>query len=239
VRKAVIGRGSLCETWPVLDDDPGLQRDHPLAHPSRARLFAALTELRRVAKTAELAERVELHPNGARIHLERLEEAGLVARVRLQGARGRPAHARMVAPDARPGGREPRAYRDVARWLARSLNARRMSLRGLEQTGREVGRELAPSGCAPSVEAIEQVLAALGFAPYVQSRDQERMTIRLGNCPYRDAARENQAAICALHKGVTRGLLDILAPDAKLERFVPRDPASAGCTIGLRLRAAR
>jgi predicted ArsR family transcriptional regulator len=65
------------------------------------------------------------------------------------------------------------------------------------------------------------------------------MTIRLGNCPYRDAARENQAAICALHKGVTRGLLDILAPDAKLERFVPRDPASAGCTIGLRLRAAR
>lgn len=235
----MIGRGSLCETWPVLDDDPGLQRDHPLAHPSRARLFAALTELRRVAKTAELAERVELHPNGARIHLERLEEAGLVARVRLQGARGRPAHAWMVAPDARPGGREPRAYRDVARWLARSLNARRMSLRGLEQTGREVGRELAPSGCAPSVEAIEQVLAALGFAPYVQSRDQERMTIRLGNCPYRDAARENQAAICALHKGVTRGLLDILAPDAKLERFVPRDPASAGCTIGLRLRAAR
>ena len=235
----MIGRGSLCETWPVLDDDPGLRRDHPLAHPSRARLFATLTDLRRVAKTAELAERVELHPNGVRIHLERLEEAGLVARVRLQGARGRPAHACMVAPDARPGGRAPRAYRDVARWLARSLNARRMSLRGLEQTGREVGRELAPSGCAPSVEAIEQVLAALGFAPYVQSRDEERMTICLGNCPYRDAASENQAAICALHKGVTRGLLDILAPDAKLERFVPRDPASAGCMIGLRLRAAR
>jgi predicted ArsR family transcriptional regulator len=114
-----------------------------------------------------------------------------------------------------------------------------MSLRGLEQTGREVGRELAPSGAAPSVEAIEQVLAALGFAPYVQSHDQDRMTICLGNCPYRDAARENQAAICASHKGVTRGLLDILTPDAKLERFVPRDPARAGCVIGLRLPAAR
>ena len=223
----------------MLDDDPELRRDDALAHPSRARLFAVLTELRRVAKTTELAERLELHPNGVRIHLERLEEAGLVSRMRVQGARGRPADAWMVAPDARPGGRPPRAYRDVARWLARSLNARRMSLRGLEHTGREVGRELAPSGTAPSVEAIEQVLAALGFAPYVQSRDADRMTICLGNCPYRDAAAENQAAICALHKGVTRGLLDILAPDAKLERFVPRDPASAGCVIGLRLPAAR
>jgi len=223
----------------MLDDDPELRRDDALAHPSRAGLFATLTELRRAAKTAELAERLELHPNGVRIHLERLEEAGLVSRVRVQGARGRPAHAWMVSPDARPGGRAPRAYRDVARWLARSLNTRRMSLRGLEQTGREVGRELAPSGAAPSVEAIEQVLAALGFAPYVQSRDEDRMTICLGNCPYRDAASENQAAICALHKGVTRGLLDILAPGAKLERFVPRDPASAGCLIGLRLPAAR
>ena len=106
-----------------------------------------------------------------------------MSRVRVQGPRGRPAHAWMVAADARPGGQAPRAYRDVARWLARSLNARRMSLRGLEQTGREVGRELAPSGAAPSVEAIEQVLAALGFAPYVQSRDEDRMTICLGNCP--------------------------------------------------------
>lgn len=223
----------------MIDDEPELRRGDALAHPSRAGLFAALTELRRAAKTAELAERLELHPNGVRIHLERLEEAGLVSRVRVQGPRGRPAHAWMVAADARPGGQAPRAYRDVARWLARSLNARRMSLRGLEQTGREVGRELAPSGAAPSVEAIEQVLAALGFAPYVQSRDEDRMTICLGNCPYRDAASENQAAICALHKGVTRGLIDILAPDARLERFVPRDPASAGCVIGLRLPAAR
>ena len=81
---------------------PNCGRDDALAHPSRAGLFAALTELRRVAKTAELAERLELHPNGVRIHLERLEEAGLVSRVRVQGPRGRPAHAWMVAPTPGP-----------------------------------------------------------------------------------------------------------------------------------------
>ena len=223
----------------MLDDDPELRRGDALAHPSRARLFAALSELRRVAKTAELAELLELHPNGVRIHLERLEEAGLVSRVRVQGARGRPAHAWMVAPDARPGGRAPRAYRDVARWLARSLNARRMSLRGLEQTGREVGRELAPTDAAPSVEAIEQVLAALGFAPYVQSHDEDRMTICLGNCPYRDAAQRTRRRSARCTKASRVGFSTSSPPTPSSNDSSPGIPRRPGCVIGLRLPAAR
>jgi hypothetical protein len=46
--------------------------------------------------------------------------------------------------------------------------------------------------------------------------------------------RENQQAICALHKGITRGLLDVLHADAKLAGFVPYDPNEAGCLIELR-----
>ena len=56
--------------------------DDVLAQPTRARLFRLLGELRRPAATEELAARVELHPNGVRTHLERLREAGLVARER-------------------------------------------------------------------------------------------------------------------------------------------------------------
>jgi predicted ArsR family transcriptional regulator len=59
-----------------------------LAQPTRARLFALLTELRRPAPTEELAERVGLHPNGVRTHLERLHEVGLVSRERERLGRG-------------------------------------------------------------------------------------------------------------------------------------------------------
>ena len=51
-----------------------------LAQPTRAQLFRVLGELGRAATTVELAERLRLHPNGVRIHLERLERDGLVAR---------------------------------------------------------------------------------------------------------------------------------------------------------------
>jgi hypothetical protein len=43
--------------------------------------------------------------------------------------------------------------------------------------------------------------------------------------------RENQAVICGLHRGLVRGMLDQLAPNATLDRFVPHDPDRAGCEI--------
>jgi predicted ArsR family transcriptional regulator len=142
----------------------------------------------------------------------------------------------VVASQAKSGthsGHAPRAYRDLGRWLARSIDAPSISLTGLERTGRQIGREIAPSEAALGLEAVERALASLGFAPFVQSGQRDRLTFCLANCPYRDAVRENQPALCALHKGITRGLLDELAPGNKLERFVPQDPAQARCVIEL------
>ena len=51
-----------------------------LTQPTRARLFAILGELRHPAATEELAKALGLHPNGVRLHLERMLEAGLVQR---------------------------------------------------------------------------------------------------------------------------------------------------------------
>jgi predicted ArsR family transcriptional regulator len=217
----------------MLDADPEISRDDALAQPSRARLLELLSELRRAASTKELAALLDMHPNGVRIHLERLEDAGLVVRARIRGPRGRPADVWTVAPDARPGGQRPGAYRDLGRWLARSIAARSTSPRDLERTGRTIGHELAPSDAGVGPEAVERALAALGFAPFVHSRQGDRLTICLGNCPYRDVVRENQPTICALHKGITRGLLDVLAPGTKLDKFVPHDPVQAGCLVEL------
>jgi predicted ArsR family transcriptional regulator len=208
--------------------------DDVLAQPTRSRLFALLAELKRPAGTVELAERLDLHPNGVRIHLERMEQAGLVERAQVRHQRGRPPDAWTIAADARPGGSAPRAYQDLGRWLARALRSRQRGLRSIEETGRQIGRELAPQGTAPNPAGFQAALTALGFQPTAKLHEDHGVTFCLGNCPYRDAVRENQPAICALHKGITRGLLDVLAPEAKLSGFVPHDPDQAGCLIELR-----
>jgi predicted ArsR family transcriptional regulator len=202
-----------------------------LAQPTRRRLFAELSENGGAASTDELAARLGLHPNGVRSHLARLAGAGLVIRRRVALPRGRPRDEWAVAPGARPGGDPPRAYGALAAWLARSIPAEPARLREVEALGREVGRDLVTGGDGPPERAIADAMAALGFQPEVARTGDGRLGCRLGNCPYRDAVRARQDVVCTLHRGITRGLLDRLAPAASLARFVPRDPERAGCEI--------
>ncbi len=208
--------------------------DDALAQPTRARLFKLLSELRRPAGTEELARGVDLHPNGVRVHLEQLRTAGLVARERTRQARGRPRDMWVISPDARPGGEAPSGYADLGRWLARVISPGKTSLRTVEVRGREIGRELAPDGPCAAEEKLHATLVSLGFAPRRETDAQGELTYRLCNCPYRDAVRESPEVVCALHRGVTRGLLDVLTPETQLAGFVPRDPYLAGCLIQLR-----
>lgn len=203
-----------------------------LAQPTRARAFAWLVEHRGAASTEELAGALRLHSNGVRRHLERLSAAGLVERHRSSGGRGRPGDRWAVAAGAHPGGERPTGYADLSRWLARATPASRRRVREVEETGREIGRELAPRESEDPVEAFRQVIAALGFQPELQA-EAGGFVCRLENCPYRDSARENPEIVCGMHRGITAGLLAGLEPKAELQRFEPHDPDRAGCLIGV------
>jgi predicted ArsR family transcriptional regulator len=212
-----------------------VRRADALAQPTRAQLFALLSELRRPAGTDELAQRLDLHPNGIRLHLERLETDGLVLRGRERQARGRPRDTWSIRPDAQPGGDPPTAYADLGRWLVRAISAGGTRVRDVEATGRQIGRELAPHASGVSAEAeIHGVLVAMGFQPHRRLDDRGTLTYCLANCPYRDAVRERQSVVCGLHRGITRGLLDSVDPKTRLSAFVPKDPDIAGCEITLR-----
>jgi predicted ArsR family transcriptional regulator len=213
--------------------DPAV-RDDALAQASRARLFRLLGELQRPASTEELAERLGLHPNGVRTHLERLREAELVVRDRERRPRGRPRDVWTIDPQAGPSGDPPGAYADLSRWLVRTIAARKSRVRDVESMGHEIGRELAEQGEAGSPEErMHQALATLGFRPARAIDRDGKVDYTLANCPYRDAVRENQSVTCALHRGLTRGLLAGISPDTELTAFVPRDPDTAGCLIEL------
>jgi predicted ArsR family transcriptional regulator len=208
--------------------------DDVLAQPTRARLFGLLGELKRPAGTVELAEHLNLHPNGVRIHLERMERAGLVARARSRQARGRPRATWTRAAAPRPRGRPPPAYADLGRWLARAIAPGKNRLRDIESAGCRIGRELAPQDAsAPAEQRMHDALVALGFQPKRETATAGTLSYRLCNCPYRDAARENPQVICTLHRGMTRGLLDAIDPHTTLTGFVAKDPFKAGCLIEL------
>jgi predicted ArsR family transcriptional regulator len=215
-------------------DLPSVPKDE-LAQPTRARIFALLSEMGRAAGTEELAERLRLHPNGVRVHLDILENGGLVHRERVRQSRGRPRDQWTISPTALPGGRSPSGYAQLGGWLVRALANAKVGIREIEATGREIGRGIAPDDeTVPAEHRLYEALAALGFRPTRTIDAPDRVTYCLDNCPYRDVVREKQAVVCALHRGVTRGMLDTIDPKTKLVGFVIEDPETAGCQIQIR-----
>lgn len=206
--------------------------DDVLAHPLRARLFETLAGLRRPATTHELAERLDRHPNTVRMQLQRLADGGLLERRRMPQTRGRPRDEWAIAADAEPAGLAPAAHGQLGRWLARAVGSEPVWLERIEAAGREIGRELAPAEEGRGVAAtMLDALTAMGFQPRLHREGAAQLRYVLGNCPYRDAVRDNQPVVCSLHRGITRGLLDRMDAKAELTDFVARDPYTAGCLI--------
>jgi predicted ArsR family transcriptional regulator len=215
-------------------DDATFVPDDPMSQRTRAAIVRLLGDLRRPARTDEIADRLRRHPNSIRNHLERLEAAGLVDRLTVSRTRGRPHFEWTLPADPVPGREPPTAYRDLARWLARATATGNTELGDIEATGRAIGRETSPSDASESPPAaLRTVLAALGFQPTRSDEADGRTNYSLRNCPYRDVVAETQPLVCVLHRGITSGLLERLAPGSELVAFVPQEPHVAGCLIAV------
>ena len=203
-----------------------------LAQPTRARIFEELVERKGGVRIEQLAELLGLHPSAVRQHLERLLAAGLVERTPISAGRGRPHFEWSVAPDAEPGDAPPTGYSELSAWLTELSGTGATAIRRARRTGRRIGAEIAPAdaGSDPA-ETFQSAVAALGFGPRPGRKRSGRLTYRLENCPYRKAAEQNPEVVCALHRGLTEGLLDVIAPEAELTDFRPKDPCDAGCLL--------
>jgi predicted ArsR family transcriptional regulator len=211
--------------------DQTLRRHRALADPSRARILGELADAGPL-DARELAERVGLHVNTVRVHLNALAEAGLVESETLppQG-RGRPRVAyRASAAAGDEGGRR---YRLLAEILT-ALVARFGPDTGeqLEEIGDAWGHYLveapAPFASLSEEEAVARVLdllAEVGFQPRLEQGKRGRR-ILMRPCPFLELARSHQDVICPIHLGLIRGALAELGAKTratKLEPFVRPD----------------
>jgi predicted ArsR family transcriptional regulator len=206
--------------------------DDVLSQPTRARLFGLLSSLKRAAATDELAKSLDLHPNGVRQHLETLADAGLVVREQENVGRGRPRDVWAIDPNAKPGGSAPTGYAELSRWLIAAIDGGPVNPQRIEERGRAIGAGLADVGGHADPETrFFDALSAMGFQPSRRPGKNGEMTYCLENCPYREAALERQSVVCALHKGITSGILSQVDPETTMTGFKIKDPVKAGCEV--------
>ena len=192
--------------------------------PTRREIYLFARDAGTVGVTAgAVAERFALHPNVARHHLEKLTGGGYldveIAKPTADGparAAGRPSKRYLAGPlDATLA--LPLKHDD----LLNGLLARALDTLGTEQAealaddvGFEYGTTLAarmdPTEGRRSVQAalaaVADALTAHGFAAHTESRD-GRLAIVSECCPFGETAQRYPHVVCALDRGMIRGML--------------------------------
>ncbi len=210
-----------------------------LADDRRREIVELLGAARSGCDVAELAARLELHPNTIRWHLGILADAGVVDSYPAgRGSPGRPRIVYTLRRAAIDRGREE--YRLLATMLAATVAGEPAGGTRAEAAGRVWGGYLvrrAPPGMRvpeeESVAEIARILDEQGFAPEVDGGE-----LRMRRCPFHELAEQYPSVVCATHRGLIAGALGELRSPLRVGELRPF-AAPGVCTVRLEPVRAR
>jgi predicted ArsR family transcriptional regulator len=208
--------------------------------PTRREIYLYLREGTAGHTCSEVAEHFALHPNVARHHLDKLAAGGYLGVELARGeSAGRPSK-RYQAREAPGHGLTFPPRRDdlLATLLARSLQmlpddeAAAMA----EEVGFDYGRVLAGKmgpteghrSMRTAVNAVADALTAHGFAAHAEA-DGESLQIISEQCPFGEAAQQFPHVVCAVDRGMIRGMLAGLYGETHPHFSATRPAGDATC----------
>lgn len=213
-----------------------------LADETRFHILMLISDADEPVSAQQVADSLSLHPNTVRPHLERLREVGFLELVqRSDGRVGRPQHLYVVAPDAPTFGVEPKSQRVAAAVMAETLASLidriELSPDDAAEVGRAWGREVEVRSSerdkegsvlmkpADPTSTLVNDFSRLGFEPTGTVEE-----VFFGECPFRQIADLHPEIVCAAHRGICEGILDVEGHGATVETFSSR-PESGRCSV--------
>lgn len=171
---------------------------------------------------ATIAQRLGIHANTARFHLEILSDEGRVELVASdhQG-RGRPPQRYRAVRTMDPSG--PRRYRILAEVLAETLthdpNPAASAVRAGQAWGRRHAQTVSMDATDKDpVRLLMQLLDTIGFAPERQSGERHNV-VSLRHCPFLEVAADHREVICPLHLGLMQGAMEVWNADLTVDQL--------------------
>ena len=201
-----------------------MDRDHELsavlADETRYQIYRAIAERPAEDVTvAAIAARFGLHPNVARMHLSKLEQAGfLTTGFRRRSGGGRPAKLYRLSELVVTFGFPPRRYELLSRLALEALSAGGSldnALRACREMGATEGRHAlaaevrAPQGAAAAADLVQRVAEDQGLLPEVAWRD-EGLEVVINNCTFRELSSADPDLVCAMHRAFLEGVLAVV-----------------------------
>lgn len=195
---------------------------------SRLRILQLLQDATGELGVQDIAERVALHANTVRFHLDRLVTEGLVLRhVEERSEPGRPRLAFTAAPRT-DSSRDQRSYRLLAQILASFVtgavpDAPAQATEAGRRWGHYLTERPAPYRRTTEQEAVAELLRTLdevGFRPEL-SPEGPHGRVLLRHCPFLEVAEEHRDVVCSVHLGLMQGALAEMRAPVTADRLEP------------------
>jgi predicted ArsR family transcriptional regulator len=201
-----------------------VDRDHELsavlADETRYRIYRCIAERPHDDVTvADVAGQFELHPNVARMHLAKLEQAGfLLTDFRRNSTGGRPAKLYRLSEMVVTFGFPPRRYELLSRLALHALSAggsRDDALRVCREAGAAEGRRVmaaeaqAPADGPGAAELVRRVADEQGLLPEVTWLD-HHLQVVVNNCTFHELSGGDPDLVCSMHRAFLEGVLEVV-----------------------------
>jgi predicted ArsR family transcriptional regulator len=214
-----------------------VDRDHELsavlADDTRYHIYRWIAERPGTDVTvADVSAEFGLHPNVARMHLAKLEQAGFLATgFRRAAGGGRPAKLYRLSDKVVTFGFPPRRYELLSRLALDALAAggtRDDALRVCREAGAAEGRRALAGDAEPPRDqaAVAGLVTAIaeeqGLLPQVDWQD-GALSIVVNNCSFRELSGADPDLVCAMHRAFLEGILQVSTAGLGPLRIDPGD----------------
>ena len=193
-----------------------------LADPTRFNIyqyFLAAPDLD--ATVQSVAQQFSLHPNVARLHLNRLRDVGLlVATSEKSGRGGRPGLSYRLSDTSVSLSFPPRDFQLLARLALEALSSfGAEGLESLARAGRDYGTRVAretleerplpypPPPLPEILAAAGRAVAARGWEVKFTPAEVSGFRVSVSHCSFRELAKQHPRAVCAVCQGVLDGMV--------------------------------
>ncbi|MCA1039141.1 helix-turn-helix domain-containing protein [Bacillus infantis] len=211
--------------------DQILKVTNVLADPTRYHIYQFITKKHKDVTVQEMAENFSIHANVARLHLSKLEDAGLlVSESGKTGKGGRPSRHYKLSDELIQMNFPFRDFQLLARISIESMvDLGDAGKKALKETGRKFGRELLIQELNRQGKKEEDLsfderffmlkgaAMAAGFFPeFSMNAEKNKIYFQIYNCPFKEVAAKHPAAVCEMHFEYLEGMLGALFPSAEL-----------------------
>lgn len=193
-----------------------------LADETRYSIYQYIVKENTEVNVQQIAQQFGIHPNVARLHLTKLNEAKLLTSKFVKNEKGgRPARVYLLAEDPIHLSFPKQENHLLLEWLMELVDT--MGEEAIEkakeiayQNGQKVVNHhplMDSMTFEEKLDMLKETAHSIGYVPTVMEKNNKKIiTFSIFNCPYKDFLSKYPQFICLLHESFLKGQFDKLFP---------------------------